>query len=88
MKRVTELGFVDFDINAKLGRTSPKNRLGGVVAGRPLRFEHIPQGVLPKAPVVLGKALKSRLVLIFWLRPNFTWYMIQLTPCQVSKPIT
>ena len=35
MERVTELGFVDFDINAKLGRTSLKNRLGGVGAGRP-----------------------------------------------------
>ena len=29
--------------------------------------EHTPRGVLPKTLVVLGKALKSRLVLIFWL---------------------
>ena len=35
-------------------------------------LEHTPRGVLPKTPVVLGKALKSQLVLIFWLRPNFT----------------
>ena len=43
---------------------------------RILKSEHTPRGVLPKTPVVLGKALKYRLVLIFWLRPNFTWYTI------------
>ena len=32
-----------------------------------VHLEHTPRGVLPKTPVVLGKALKSRLVLIFWL---------------------
>ena len=38
---------------------------GGVEAGH--AHSCIPRGVLPKTLVVLGKALKSRLVLIFWL---------------------
>ena len=47
-------------------------------ASYPLNTESEARPVLPKAPLVPAKALKPRLVLIFWLRHSFTWHTIQL----------